>query len=360
MMFRERLLRCHPTKTCYLIVGLKKWKKKVKEELEARPLMFGSFPMKEKDQDVYLGDILSSEGLGASVEATVRHRMAKVKGAMYEVAAIMADHHMQAMGGMEVAWQIWEKSFIPSLLANCGSWVGVTKTALKTLNSLQCLYCKLIYSCPDSTPIPSIRGKAGFLDMDHRIMIEKVCLVTRVMHVMNEEGYAKAILQEQMDMKWDGLSKEVTEICDKLGLPDACTTFVQREEVTEAALYSHLKVLKEEYSMEKLKHLKDDDIRYMQDYMKMASLEGARLEFRYRVGMLDNRANMGKQYKFKHCPQCPAGLEEKVVESSQHWMECEAYKELRLGLDPEGSLPGRLKYIRSVQALRIELEKYVL
>ena len=152
----------------------------------------------------------------------------------------------------------------------------------------------------------------------------------------------------------------MTKTCDKLGLPDACTTFVQREEVTEAALYSHLKVLKEEYSMEKLKHLKDDDIRYMQDYMKMASLEDARLEFRYRVGMLDNRANMGKQYKFKHCPQCPAGLEEKVVESSQHWMECEAYKELRLGLDPEGSLPGRLKYIRSVQALRIELEKYVL
>ena len=30
------------------------WKKKVKEELEARPLMFGSFPMQEKEQDVYL------------------------------------------------------------------------------------------------------------------------------------------------------------------------------------------------------------------------------------------------------------------------------------------------------------------
>ena len=123
MMFRERLLRCHPTKTCFLLVGSKMWKRKVKGDLEASPLMFGSFPMKEKEQDVYLGDILSSEGLGASVEATVMHRMVKVKGAMYEVAAIMADHRMQAMGGMQVAWQIWEKSFIPSLLANCGSWV---------------------------------------------------------------------------------------------------------------------------------------------------------------------------------------------------------------------------------------------
>ena len=111
--------------------------------------------------------------------------------------------------------------------------------------------------------------------------------------------------------------------------------------------------------MEKLKHLKDNDIRYMQGYMKMASLEDARLEFRYRVNMLDNRANMGKRYKFKHCPHCPAGREEGVVESSQHWMQCEAYKELRRGLDPEASLSDRIKYLRSVQILRIELEKHV-
>ena len=190
-------------------------------------------------------------------------------------------------------------------------------------------------------------------------MIEKVCLVTRIMHMMNEESYAKEILKEQMAMKWDGLSKEVTEICEKVGLRNACTVFVDRKTVTEAVMYSHLKVLKEEYSMEKLKHLKDQDLRYMQPYMKRASLEDARLEFRYRVNMLDNRASMGKRYKFKYCPHCPAGRDEGVIESSQHWMECAAYTELRRGLDPEGSLPDRLKFIRSVQILRIELEKYV-
>ena len=124
-----------------------------------------------------------------------------MKDAMYEVAATMADHRMQAMGGMQVAWQIWEKSIIPSLLANCGRWVGMTKTAMKTLNSLQCLYCKLIYSCPDSTPTPSLRGEAGLLNIEHRVMIEKVCLVTRVMNVMGEDSYAKEILEEQMAMQ---------------------------------------------------------------------------------------------------------------------------------------------------------------
>ena len=83
--------------------------------------------------------MLSSSGLEASVDATVKHRIGKVKGIMYEVAAIMVDMRMQAMGGMEVAWQIWERSIVPALLANCGSWVGISKTTLKTLNDLQSL-----------------------------------------------------------------------------------------------------------------------------------------------------------------------------------------------------------------------------
>ena len=97
----------------------------------------------------------------------------------------------------------------------------------------------------------------------------------------------------------------------------------------------------------------------MQGYMKMLFLEDARLEFCHRVGMLDNRANMGKRCKFKNCPHCPAGRDEGVVESSQHWKQCEAYKELRRGLDPEASLSDRIKYLTSVQILRIELEKHV-
>ena len=138
-LFRERLLKCHPTKTCYVLCGSEKWKKSVREELEQSPLKFGDFMMKEKEQDIYLGDVLSSNGLEASVDATVRYRTGKVKGIMYEVAAIMADMRMQAMGGMEVAWQIWERSIVPALLANCGSWVGIKKTTLKTLNDLQSL-----------------------------------------------------------------------------------------------------------------------------------------------------------------------------------------------------------------------------
>ena len=145
--------------------------------------------------------------------------------------------------------------------------------------------------------------------MSIRIMTEKVCLVTRILFLGDEgeESYAREVLREQLAMGWDGLTKEVVEICEEVGLPNACEEFVGREEVVEAMLYHNMKMLKEEYNMKKLEHLQKEDLRYMKDYMTMASLENARVEFRFRAGMLDNRTNMGRRYTSKACPHCPAG-----------------------------------------------------
>ena len=100
--------------------------------------------------------------------------------------------------------------------------------------------------------------------------------------------------------------------------------------------------------MEKLKHLKNTDLRYMQKYMTQVSLENARLEFRYRTRMLDTRADMGKRYSFKYCPHCPAGRQDGVIENSQHWLVCSAYSKFRIGADPENVLEDKITYIRRV------------
>ena len=40
-----------------------------------------------------------------------------------------------------------------------------------------------------------------------------------------------------------------------------------------------------------------------------------------------------------------------------HWLTCQAYSRVRQGLDPEGDLDDRIKYLRRVQLIRTELEK---
>ena len=66
MMLNERLLRCHPKKTCFLLVGSKKYKEDIREELKYLPIKFGDFTKMEKNQDLYLGDVLSTNGLAGS------------------------------------------------------------------------------------------------------------------------------------------------------------------------------------------------------------------------------------------------------------------------------------------------------
>ena len=123
----------------------------MRDELKDSPLMFSDFVMNEKEGDVYLGDVIHSDGLAASVEATISRRIAKVKGMMYEAVAILADILMQAVGGMTGAWDMWELQMILKLLANCGSWMGSQQQHYDTLDNLQNLYCCLVYSFPDST-----------------------------------------------------------------------------------------------------------------------------------------------------------------------------------------------------------------
>ena len=192
--------------------------------------MFGDFQMKFVEEEVYLGDVISAQGLEASVERTIEKRMSKIKGAMYEAKSIMEDFRMQAVGGMAGAWDLWETAILPSLLANCSSWIGIGKNTYKILNESLNTYLRMIYSCPPSTPLLALRTQAGMMDCERRIWVEKVCMVARVLHTQKEmENLCREVLQVQMAMGWPGLIREVQEICKTVGLGDVTKKYLYRE-----------------------------------------------------------------------------------------------------------------------------------
>ena len=194
--------------------------------------------------------------------------------------------------------------------------------------------------------------------MKHRIWTEKNCLVTRIPHLSeDDDNYARDILEEQYNNGWCGITKEgvvVVDICLAVGLKNACEVYVvSREEVREAMMYDHLRILKKEMeALKKLDRSKED----MQDYMTQKSLEDACLEFRWRTGMIDCRAWMpGKYGGLKACPHCSEGRDAGEEESGV--LTCTAYTRFRQGLDPEGVFKDRMKFLRMVHLVRLELEK---
>merc|ERR1719319_260698 len=249
------------------------------KEVEVTPLMFGDFEVMKKEKDKYLGQVLHEGGLTMSVEATIQERKSKVLGAVYTTASILETFQMQAMGGLMAAKYLWEGAIVPSLLSGAGTWVGCTARQEEMCEQLQELFWRTILQVPRSTPRVSLRAETGSRKMKYRIWKLKVLLVMRIR--MQERSLAKAIHEEQVAMGWRGLAKEVEQICKVIGIKDANKEMVRKEELEEAVAYADYKEMKDEMNKyEKLKQVKDSDMRKEQDYMHEKAVDTARKAFR--------------------------------------------------------------------------------
>ena len=78
-LIKQRSLTLNEEKSICLIIGSKKQKKEATKVLLAQPLTCGNFVTEEKQQEKWLGQILSSAGLADSVYQTVLAREGKTR-----------------------------------------------------------------------------------------------------------------------------------------------------------------------------------------------------------------------------------------------------------------------------------------
>jgi hypothetical protein len=209
-MLSKRGLEAHEDKTGYIVFGNHKYRRERKQEMEVMPLTFGSFQVKEKVQDKYLGQVLHREGLAKSVEATILDRKGKIKGAIYLTKQVIETIQMQAIGGMMAAKQLWERAIVPSLLHGAGTWVGISPEAEKMCEELQELFWRVMLQVPRSTPKVMLTSETQSMRMKQRIWKQKVMTARSIRQ--KEGSLAKAIYEEQLEMGWPGLATEVEKI----------------------------------------------------------------------------------------------------------------------------------------------------
>jgi hypothetical protein len=258
----EKQLSYHPKKSCYLVFGSEMYKATVNMETDEEPIMLGKVKLTEKTEEKYLGDVLSSLGLAESVEATVKERAAKITGSIYELRALIEDFRMQSIGGTEAAIDLYESCIVPSLLSNAATWMEVRKDTEEKLDALQELFGRVLLQIPQSTPKLAARAALGLLGMKWRVWEAKVLLVVAIRE-QEENCLAREVLDEQVRMDWPGLAREVQQICQEVGLPDATNpnTRLQREAVKEAISINHHQHLKEAMTDKKLEKMKTTDMR---------------------------------------------------------------------------------------------------
>ena len=100
------------------------------------------------------------------------------------------------------------------------------------------------------------------LDCESCICVEKVSLVGRILHSSLEEEH---LCREAMG--WPGLTKEVKEICRKVGLPDVTEEYLGRKKIHEYTQYYNMKVTKENMKQDKYIMIRNRDCCHVQPYM---------------------------------------------------------------------------------------------
>ena len=299
--------------------------------------MLGSIVLSEKKSEKYLGDILCSEGLRASVEASIKDRAGKVKGCIYELRALVEDFRMQAVGGTRAAIDLYESCIVSSLLSNSGTWTEISEKEIKLLDEQQNTFVRALLQLPLSTPKASLRAAFRLLGMSWRVKEAKVMLVMAIRQ-QEEGGLAKEVLEEQLAMGFPGLGKEVAEICKEIGLPDASRQDVSKEEVKEAIRLNHLSALKAEMAgKKKLEALYNSDMKKEQEYVSWC-LEECRMAFRLQNRMFECRSNMPTRYHrdliCRACRPDPAAGMVGHEETQEHLKVCVGYSGCWQGIGP--------------------------
>ena len=128
----------------------------IQSEIAERPLTYDNFTVTRKNEEKWLGDILSNGGLDKSIEATINSRYGKITGAIFELKAVIEDLRMQSIGGIRCGKDIWEISIIPSLLNDSRTWATISDSSVEKLNSLQNTFLQTLLAVGRSCPKPAL------------------------------------------------------------------------------------------------------------------------------------------------------------------------------------------------------------
>ena len=130
-------------------------------------MIFGNFPIKHKECERYLGQLLHGGGLDKCAEATAQERVGRIKGATMEIKGIIEEFQMQTLGGMMAAWELWERALIPSLLSGAGTWFGMkdSKKVVEICDNIQNYFWRVMLTVPESCLKIALRCETGMMGM---------------------------------------------------------------------------------------------------------------------------------------------------------------------------------------------------
>ena len=358
-LIKQRGLSLNKDKSVCIIIGSKTQKQRASEELRTTPLLCGSVETKEKQEDKWLGQMISSAGLADSVAKTVAEKESKIRGACLEIGIIINDWRARDLGGMETALMLWETCCVPSLLHGAGTWMEISRATEKRLNSIQVWFLRLALRLGPGSPCAGLLWDNQMLDMGLRVWIQKVLFVLHI-RSLDDETLAAMVYKEQKTQNWPGLVQETIQICKELNIEDCNNTCLNKSDYKSLLLKAcHLKNearLRLQATETKCARIKTEPYG-KQNYVNNTTIEQARGWFRTRFGLQDFAGNYSHNRKFAKSDwlcRCKTAKEEEghIVSGN-----CSVYSDLRSQFGDLGEDQNLVQFFRAVLDRRDTLEE---
>ena len=351
-MVESKLLSLNIDKSIYLVIGEKKARKKLLEELKKDPIILDDHPMKVANSAKYLGDKLS-ENLSDSVSETVKMRVGLASSAIYEIRAVVDDRRAEAVASLPTAFMIWEMAVIPMLLNNADVWLGMKKKTMKELDKLQLKFLRLILAVGTGCPIPMLYAETGTMLMSNRVLLRKLLFLHHVatlpLSTLARQVYERECRQDPIS-SGVSLVRECQPYLEEFGVMNIqAYTKYQIKGIFKKKIFLKNKCeliqMSEKYKKINTECFSRESFQ-MKSYFKTLSIQQSRLQFKLNAKMTPKIAsNFHRDPKYRDinylCVGCSVRGGSKSVseeqtlntDSEDHVLECFAYSDLRQNLD---------------------------
>ena len=173
--------------------------------------------MQEVKETKYLGFVISTNN-NDSIHKTVTKRIGLAKQAVLEIRTIIEDSRASRLGGINVAFQLWESCVLSFLLYSSETWDHIPKKTIRVLNDYFNYFFRKIFRICSGAPIPNFYWQTGFLKAGNMILQKKLLFCH---HLSNLE--AGSLVRQFYDLQCindlPGLYSNVREHLVKLGIP---------------------------------------------------------------------------------------------------------------------------------------------
>ena len=208
-------------------------------------ICLGEEAMEEKDEEKYLGDIISKDGKNLK---NIQERIKKGNGIVKKILDIMDGIPFGKLY-FQVAILLRNSLLVSSLLCNSEAWFNVTKPELNLIETVDTMLLRNLLKAPKSTPKEMFHLELGILPLREIIRERRLNFLHYILNQKNHSIISKVFEKQVVNSTKNDWVRTV--ICDlkELGLN---VTFVEIKAMTKTHWKSTVKKSITEHSLKYL------------------------------------------------------------------------------------------------------------